>query len=355
MIIIQENDEVPMNCSQPSFLNYFAPFCHEKLIVLLLIAILGLAATAKAKDNEVETSENKVSSFPDALKKGKLTIDLRYRYEYVTDDTTALSGKDAKASTLRTAVGYCSRPFLGFAGFVEFENVSVIGPNSYNNKGEGHLSNGVADRPVVADPKLTEVNQAYVSLTMIPGTVVHVGREEIVLDNVRFLGNVAWRQNHQSFDDISVINTSIPKTTITYAHLFRVNRIFGDHKPMDSNLLNARVRISQAINLSAYAYLLDYSDENDFGLSTNTYGIRFNGRRGVNQWDFLYDLEYAKQVDGRNNPKAIDANYYRLEAGTALSGTFSVNAGLEVLGGKCAERATQHSSGDAPCLERLGR
>ena len=313
---------------------WFITDCRRAFCALLLAIAFCSAAFAQSKDNSSAPPDTKASSFTDALKAGKLAVNLRYRFEYVTDDVTDLTGKDAKASTLRTAFSYQSKPFRGFAGFIEFENISVLGKNLFNNKGAGYLANGVTDRPVVADVKLTEVNQVYLDLTAIPNTVIHAGRGEMILDNARFIGNVGWRQNSQSFDMVSMVNKSLPKTTLTYAHLFTARRIYGDSKPMQSNLFNVSVQPVKAIKLTAYAYLLDYSNQNDFALTSNTFGFRFSGSRALSkEWNALYDFEYAKQLDGGNNPNNVDENYYRLEAGFAKEGDFTFKAGHEVLGG----------------------
>jgi len=316
----------------------FYGVCFRIFSVLVLSAVYCGSAIAEPENDGSDSPDNETGGFVDSLKQGDLAVSFRYRFEYVTDGTTELTGKDARASTLRTSLSYHSRPFHGFAGFVEFENVSVLGKNSFNNKGFGHLSNGVDDRPVVADVKDTDVNQVYFDLTAIPDTVIHAGREEILLDNQRFIGNVGWRQKHQFFDAVSVKNRTIPRTTVTYVHLFKVNRIFGDSKPMNSNLINVAVRLSESAKLVGYVYLLDYKNAGDFGLASNTFGFRLSGTQSVREgWNLLYDAEYAKQADGGNNPNAIDADYYRLEGGMALYDSVTIKAGHEVLGGSTSE------------------
>lgn len=327
-----------MNYSKMVRYCFLAPNCCRNLFCTLVLAAAFCSPIfAQAQDSGSRPPDKKALSFTEALKKGKLAVNLRYRFEYVTDDTTVVTDKDARASTLRTALSYQSQPFHGFAGLVEFENVSVLGENLFNNRGAGRLFNGVTDRPAVADPKLTEVNQVYVELTAIPNTVIHAGREEILLDNMRFVGNVGWRQNHQSFDSVSVINKSISKTTVTYSHLFTARRVFGDSKPMNSNLFNVSVQPVKSVKLTAYAYLLDYDHPSDFGLTSNTFGFRFSGSRSLAKgWNALYDFEYAKQLDGGNTPHTIDEDYYRLEGGAEKEGCFTFKAGREVLGGSPA-------------------
>ena len=308
------------------------------LCAVLLTMLSGFAAGAQAQDDAAKSNDAKTPGFVDSLKQGDLSVSLRYRFEYVTDDTTTSTGKDARASTLRTSLSYRPRPFHGFGGFIELENVSVPGENTFNNKGAGHLSNGVTDRPAVADVKLTELNQAYFELTAIPDTAIQAGRKEVIFDNHRFLGNVGWRQNHQSFDTVSVVNRTIPRTTITYAHLFNVHRIFGDSKPMHSNLLNAAVQISDSARLVTYAYLLDYENAFDRLISGNTFGLRLSGTRKVQgDWGVVYSAEYAKQLDGGDNPNEIDADYYLLEGGAKLGGRATFKAGYEVLEGSPQE------------------
>ena len=50
------------------------------------------------------------------------------------------------------------------------------------------------DRPVVADPADTEINQALIRYQGDKWRVA-AGRQEILLGDVRFVGNVGWRQN----------------------------------------------------------------------------------------------------------------------------------------------------------------
>ena len=47
---------------------------------------------------------------------------------------------------------------------------------------------------MVADPDGTEINQALLRYDHTKGNAV-VGRQRINLDNQRFIGSVAWRQN----------------------------------------------------------------------------------------------------------------------------------------------------------------
>ena len=152
----------------------------------------------------------------------------------------------------------------------------------------------------------------------------------INLDNQRFIGAVAWRQNEQTFDAVDVVNKSLPDTVITYAHVSNVDRINGGDAGMSSNLLNIGYSGWTAGTVSAYAYLLDYDAASQ---STQTYGVRFTGDTkfggGVK---LLYTAEYAQQSDYGKNTASFDLNYMLAEAGGVWSGV-TAKLGYEVLEG----------------------
>jgi len=287
-------------------------------LLLLALAVIG-PTTALAEEEP---------SLKGALKNGKATVNLRYRYEDVSDD--AVGDKHARASTLRTVLGYRSQAYKGFSLQLEAENVAVVGNDLYNNRGAGSLNNGVRDRPVVADPADTEINQA---LLRYQGDMwqVAAGRQEILLGDVRFVGNVGWRQNHQSFDALRIDNSSLGGLRFTYAFVDRVNRIFGDSQDMASHLLNASFDLQNIGKFTFYGYLLDYQDA--AGLSTSTWGLEFAGKRSLSdQRALLYEIEHAEQSDHADNPNAIDAGYTALMIGASLP-KVTFKLAWELLGG----------------------
>ena len=162
-------------------------------------------------------------SFSEALKNGKVLLDIRYRYEFVDD---AGFMEDARASTLRTRLGYVTGAFHGLTVLGELEDIHTVGADEYNS-----ASNGLTMFPVVADPEGAELNQAYVAYAAVPHTTFRVGRQRITLDNHRFIGNVDWRQNEQTFDALSARYTPVEKLSLFYAHLENANTIFGADHP----------------------------------------------------------------------------------------------------------------------------
>ena len=259
----------------------------------------------------------------EALAGGKASLDIRYRYENVAQDNVL---KDANASTVRSRLGYATGSYHDVMAYLEFENITAVGAEDYNSG-----VNGKTAYSVVADPEGSEVNQAYLSWGGIPGTTVKYGRQRITLDNQRFIGNVGWRQNEQTYDALSVVNKSLPDTIVTYAHLSNVDRITGGNAEMSSNLLNAGYSGWAAGMLSAYAYMLDY--DKTASLSTQTYGLRFTGGTKIGDGGkVLYTVELAQQGDYGKNPANFDLNYTLAELG-GMWGGVTAKLGYEVLEG----------------------
>lgn len=268
----------------------------------------------------------------DAITDGKLSFSARYRFEHVDDDARP---EEAHASTIRARLGYTTKTFNDFQVGIEIDHVEALGGDNYDD-----LHGDTTDHAVVADPEGTEVNQAWISYSGIDNTVFKVGRQRINLDNQRFVGGVGWRQNEQTYDSVKISNTSLKDTTIQYAHISNVNRIFGPNDgragtpaadanfDSNTNILNVKYSGLGIGTLSAYAYLLDFDDA--AAISTKTFGARFSGSQG-DKTKFLYTAEYARQSDYKDNPKSFDADYYTLEAGIQAKGV-TAKLGMEVLG-----------------------
>ncbi len=259
---------------------------------------------------------------------GKLTIDERYRYETVEQD--ALS-KKARASTLRTRIGYLSPTFHWFRFGVEAENIAEIGGADFNN-----TLNGNTLRPVVADVRSTEINQAYLEFFTGTDTQILGGRYRKNIDNQRFVGSVGWRQNDQTFDGVTITTTLFPDTEIFYGYVGKVNRIFSDRSLVGdpaSNIHIANAKFNKVIpksTITSYAYLIDVRELD--GLSSASYGVNLVGAIPLNEaLKFSYRFEYAFQEDFGDNPASFDADYYHIAPALSSRG-LKLTAGYEVLG-----------------------
>jgi hypothetical protein len=290
--------------------------------------------------------------FVDALIGGKPDLFLRYRLELVDDATPGL--KRATASTLRTAIGYATGDFRDFSAYLQLEDVRVIGNDLYNNGGE----NGRVDRATVVDPEGTELNQGFLRYAGVPRTVLTLGRQEITHREApvhRYLGNILFRQNWQSFDAFRAVNLSLPSTVIDYSYIWNVNRIFGEDNPrpdasdfrMNSHALNVQHTGLPVGKLEGYAYLLDFDSEVSRRFSSATVGARLSGDvTPIAKTKVIYAAEFARQTDYADNPNNVGVNYYLGELGAsyAIGGALEsvgTKLGVEVLGGKGGANAFQ--------------
>lgn len=290
-------------------------FCPTALAAACSTALLGGFVTAPvfAGDN-----------LTDALTGGKATMDMRVRYESVEQDDTA---KDAEALTVRTRLGYKTGDFNNLSAFLEMSNVtSLTDEEDYNSTGNGQGNNNSA-YSVIADPTNTIVNRAHLEYTGIANTTLRYGRQRIIFDNARFIGNVGWRQTEQTYRAFRVINKSLSDTTLNYAYLNTQSRIFADTLSLKAHLLNASYSGLGLGKLTGYAYLLEFPDA--AAASNQTLGVRFKGAtKGATK--FTYTAEYASQSEYKDGTQG-DKTYTRLEGGIGVSG-ITASVGYEVLG-----------------------
>ncbi|MCB9748056.1 MAG: alginate export family protein [Candidatus Omnitrophica bacterium] len=267
-------------------------------------------------------------SLKDALMEGKPYADVRYRYEYVDQKNV---NENAKASTLRTRLGYKSGKWYDFVGVIEGENVSYIGSDDYND-----TVNRRTDHPVVADPENTQINQAYLEYSGIPNTIIKGGRQVIALDDHRFIGHVGWRQNNQVFDAGVLTNNSIENTTVMYGFIYNVNRIFGEQSAAGDwksqshfyNISNTSLPIGK---ITTYGYILDFGDDSSAN-SSATFGLSLSGKKALNdEINLKYYGAYANQSDFASNATDYNANYYHIAPALEWKG-LTTTVGYEVLG-----------------------
>ena len=258
--------------------------------------IAVLCAVALSVPNPVVAAD----AFTEALIGGKASGDIRLRYEDVSDDATA---DDGEALTVRTRLGYETAPFMGFTAMAEFEDVrSVFGVDGYQVPGGSNPPNAT-----ILDRDVTEVNRAFIRYRGVSRLDLGYGRQRIIYDNARFIGNVGWRQDEQTFDGFTAAYTGLTDFAINYAYLTRVNGVDEtlDSDDIDDHLLNIVYSGLGIGKLSGYAYLLDHQDETDIAVNaglrfhtSDTYGARFDGAYALPiamPVRLLYTLEYATQ------------------------------------------------------------
>jgi hypothetical protein len=296
---------------------------------------LGLCLLVSTGSSAAEEAEKSGSNLLDAITKGAFTLDLRYRYEDVDQDGFDQRGK---ASTLRTVAGYKTGTWNGLEAYLEFEDVHDLGlSNDHNNAGAGSSWNGVTGLPVIPDAPVTEINQAYLGWSPIEALPFRFGLQEIVVDNSRFIGNVGWRQNHQSFEAARVAFDGIENLSLAFSYIGRQHNIFGGSQPMDTMHLSAGYTFGMIGTLKAYGMILDYDREAVQGLNTSTFGVFFDGQAKLSDGlSLIYRAELARQNDVNNPVNDISAEYMRADFGVRIS-KVTLAAGYELLGGSAED------------------
>ena len=90
----------------------------------------------------------------------------------------------------------------------------------------GASLNGKTTYPIVNDPEVTELNRLQLTWTPSAAFSTVIGRQRVILDDQRFVGNVGWRQDEQTFDAARV-DLAHGRFKATYVYISKVNRIFG--------------------------------------------------------------------------------------------------------------------------------
>lgn len=297
------------------------------------VAVLAAAAMSLVALPAV-AQEDEPATFAEAIGAGKASIGFRYRLENVDDDNPSLVEDTANASTLRLRMNYRTGSYRNWTAFGEFDYVAEVLLRDFNSLGGSSPPRD--DYPVVADPKGPDLNQLYVDYDPSENTKIRIGRQRIVLDNHRFVGDVGWRQNVQTFDGLTLNLKAAGNTEFKYSYITTVRRIFGDDVPsgrhdVDAHLLNATVKLSDDWNITPYYYYIDNEDAAAF--STGTFGVRATGDVAVGQNNLALVGEFANQTDVANNPVGYDASYFHASATLAMTNALSLGLAWESLGG----------------------
>jgi hypothetical protein len=259
-----------------------------------------------------------------AAMEGDWILDTRLRYESVSQDGL----EDADAVTLRARLGYETPAWRGFRALAELEGVVQL-TDDFNDTVNGHTAYAV-----VPDPEAFELNRLQLAWSDAEGRSVVLGRQRIGLGNARFVGNVGFRQNEQTFDALRASFRPFEQTTLTYIYVDRVRRIFGDDSPQgewdsDSHIVQAEVATPVG-RLAAYGLLLDFQDAP--AQSSQTYGLRWQNEWELGAYKPRLTLEVAQQREYGGASADFDLGYHHAEFGLRR-GPWSVTAGGERLEG----------------------
>ena len=255
---------------------------------------------------------------------GQVIFDLRYRYEnvFIAND---LPIQTANANTLRLRFGYMTPEFHGVQVYAEYEG-NLAMQNDYNS-----LRNGLTNYEIVEDPQEQELNQFWLSYTGLPDTLIKGGRQKIILDNQRFIGNDSWRQMEQTFDSVLISNQSIENLTLNFIYIGQVQTVISTEHPLTMPVLNFSYKFGRFSTLTGYGYwLADYVEAIN---STQTYGVRIHGAPKLkHDIQLSYDVGYSNQANYQNNPGNYALDRYNILLGVTYAGV-TIKSGMEQLDG----------------------
>ena len=301
---------------------------------LTLLAGLAPSAGAEPPPEPGASFGGAVAAFLDGLKSnrfGSFYLKLRPRYEHAD-----IEGFDTgNALTLRAVAGFGSRPWHGLSFLVEGEGIATADSDWYFD-GTGRPSG----KSFIPDPSGIDLNQGYLHYEQAEWTShVRVGRQRLILDDARFVGNVGWRQNEQTFD-AARLTTGLGRRDLhlTYAFLGQVLRIFGNRGSSatrnfdsSSHLVNLRWSALSSLKPTVFAYLLDFDDSPSD--SSNSYGLRVTGTLPLDSaLSVEYSASYAFQTDAADNPDDYEAHYAWVQGALAHESLGAFGVGFELLG-----------------------
>jgi hypothetical protein len=355
-----------------------------RILATVSIFLIAQAASAVGLDNVPTAHFNphhelypEVGTIGDMFTQGNEDLWLRLRYEDVEEDRDPpdplAAADDADLLSFRTQFGFTTARLHGFYLRAELEAAINFGDNALNLDDDFTFPPGPAGsrlaegHAIIPDNTFGEANELYVgwrsgsgACPNSPGfcdgnTSFKLGRQTIIYDNHRWVGDIVWRNNHQSYNAARIDNSSIKNLELSYAYVDKVNRTFGpesvfeEFKLNHGHLINVAYTFPQFGKLTGYGYLLDFDDNTrtppfveGTGIpaalpniyDSETWGARFVGRHELgDSLDLLTEFEWANQDpsdDASNTFK--DNDYYNLELGIRFGGTRVDNIGFLPVG-----------------------
>ena len=383
---------------------YFKPLPFLMAAAMLMLAqSAGAVGLPDVLNTHYNPHHKMQPQFPDiggAVANGRLDFWTRLRFEDVEDDFP--SGhplghtNDADALVWRTAIGYTTGRWNGWYARLETDFNRILGTDrAFNIDDDFNIPpNGAAGAPaglkpplyhpsvpnipainryteghaIIPDNEFEEISEAYIGWRSPTGGCPNspgpcdgtfsfkLGRQTVIYDNHRWIGDVVWRNNNASMDAIRV-DKSFKNLGISYTYVDKVKRIFGEDSIFhewnmdDSHLLNVSYKMPNlGGKLVAYAYLLDFENNRrtpfieGTGIAppfvgpvifdSETFGLRWTGRHEMSDsLDILTEFEWANQDPSDDAASHLDDNdYYNIEMGVRFGGTRVDNLGFMPIG-----------------------
>lgn len=312
---------------------------------------------------------------------------IRTRWEDVEEDRDEgdplRAADDADLLHTRIQFGFTTARYKGLYGRIELEAGRKHNDNATNLDEDFRVpptpaANRIAEgHAIIPDNDFGEVNEAYIGWRSGSGSCPNspgfcdgnlsfkLGRQTIIYDNHRWVGDVIWRQNNVSMNAGRVDWSPIKNLGLSYSYVKKVKRLFGSEsifdewKFDDAHLVNLSYTFPQFGKLTAYGYFLDFDDNRrtpfpegngiapgfvgPVSLDTDTIGARFVGRHEIgDSFDLQTEFEWANQdpsndagdspVTGAEVIDFDDNDYTNIELGVQWGGTRVDNIGFLPVG-----------------------
>ena len=261
----------------------------------------------------------------EAFREGDVIVDLRARFESVEQGGFA---SDAEALTNRLRAGFQTAPLKGTAFLAEGVLVGDL-VEDYNS-----TTNGETEYPVVADPAdFAAINRFAVINKSLERTTLTFGRQRIVHDDQRFVGNVGWRQHEQTFDGMRA-QWGSPKIKADLTYAAQVNRVFGPDSPQgkwEGDIVLASFAYTLPVGtLALFDYYLDI--DGVAAASSNTVGVKLAGSKPLGKLTGTYSLAYAQQAEAGRECRGCRRRLRARRGRAGLSRSSASGSGYELLG-----------------------
>ena len=297
----------------------------------LLATALFCAPLTSVAEMPIITDVDDSTTLGESLTEGELIFSLRPRYE----NARQTGRETGDALTMRTLLGWKTREWKEWSGVAEIINVGRANNDYFDGL------NGKIQYPIIPDPDDTDFNQLYLDYSGFKDSRIRGGRQSITLDNVRFVGNVAFRQVMQVFNAVTFLNESFANTRLYAGYVGRVKTVFTKQFDTDTILLNAHYSFTPDDTIVGFGYLQDqpnaiarvaFQGPGVTDTSNQIFGVRANGAHPMSErWRLLYTLEYAKQKDYAGGDPRINADYTRIGGGAKWE-NYDLRIDYEVLG-----------------------
>ena len=254
----------------------------------------------------------------------------RLRHEHVEQDGMP-EASDAVTARVRAGVQLTEGRWSVLAEAQG--NLAIVG-DYYDG-----LQSPAARRPLIADPQNIALYRAQLHYRS-PGLTVTAGRQRIALDDERFVGAAAIRNNAQSFDAVraEMVLLKGVKADVTYAWSVRtiwgIDGVGARQPAIGGDNIFATLGVATPIGtLTGFAYLVDQDEAvvQGYRLSSQSYGARLAGSRTFGKAKVAWTASHARQTDYHRNPNDYAADYWLADVAAEFAGP-RIGAGYEVLG-----------------------